>query len=139
MACVGQEATALLDEYVVRQADVFNRLQKIPLTLVHGDLRADNLLIDNDDLNNSEITIVDWQIATISAGAIDVAFLILGSEPAAERHGHFKNLVSYCHLKLVSLGVKDYSFSEPIILLEWLRWRVFLFPSRRSRSWVDLI
>lgn len=109
---IGQEAIALLDEYVMRHDEIFSRLQKCPRTIVHGDLRADNLLIDNNDQNNPKILIIDWQTVTISAGAIDVAFLILGSEPAAERHGHFKDLVSHWHSRLVSLGVKNYSFSE---------------------------
>ncbi|WP_255355640.1 MULTISPECIES: ecdysteroid 22-kinase family protein [unclassified Synechococcus] len=109
---IGKEATALLDEYVMRHDEIFSRLQKCPRTIVHGDLRADNLLIDNNDQNNPNILIIDWQTVTISAAAIDVAFLILGSEPPAERHGHFKDLVSHWHSHLVSLGVKNYSFSE---------------------------
>ena len=109
---IGKEAIKLLDEYVMRHDEIFTRLQQCPRTLVHGDLRADNLLIDNNDHNNPEIVIVDWQTATISAAAIDVAFLILGSEPAAERHGHFKDLVSYWHSNLVSRGVHGYSLSE---------------------------
>jgi serine/threonine protein kinase len=109
---IGEEAITLLDEYVMRHDEIFSRLQKCPRTIVHGDLRADNLLIDNNDQNNPNITIIDWQTVTISAGAIDVAFLILGSEPAPERHGHFKDLVSHWHSNLVSLGVKNYSLSE---------------------------
>ena len=109
---IGKEAVALLDEFVMRQDEVFSRLQSRPRTLVHGDLRADNLLIDNTDCNNPGIVIVDWQTTTISSGAIDVAFLILGSEPAAERCGQFKDLVACWHSNLVSLGVNDYSFSQ---------------------------
>ena len=109
---IGQEAITLLDEYVKRHDEIFSRLHKCPRTIVHGDLRADNLLIDNNDHNNPGITIIDWQTVTISAGAVDVAFLILGSEPAAERHGHFKDLVSHWHSNLVSLGVNNYSLSQ---------------------------
>jgi Phosphotransferase enzyme family len=59
-----------------------------PIGLVHGDLRADNLLFAG-----SGCTIVDWQ--TVAWGPVlrDVSYLLGGSLPAGERRAHEQRLV----------------------------------------------
>ncbi len=82
-----------------------------PWTLVHGDLRADNLLFDGPEAE-PEAIILDWSWACRSLGSIDLAFLIGGSEPVAQRRGCHAELLGAWHQELVARGVRDYPLAE---------------------------
>lgn len=82
-----------------------------PWTLVHGDLRADNLLFGGDP-EDPEAVIIDWSWAARSLGAIDMAFLVGGSTPLAQRIGRHEQLLEAWHTALVEGGVRDYSLQE---------------------------
>ncbi|EAU74844.1 phosphotransferase [Synechococcus sp. RS9916] len=109
---IGSEGCELIDSFVACHGDLFGRLSSRPRTLIHGDLRADNLLMDSNPKSRDDVIILDWQTATQSMGAIDIAFLIAGSEPTAERHGRIHSLVRTWHTALVENGVKSYSYDE---------------------------
>jgi len=109
---IGPEACQLIDKFTKHYKELFEQLKSKPKTLIHGDLRADNLMLSKGADRSDEVIILDWQTATQSLGAIDVAFLIAGSEPAAERHGHVHSLVCAWHSKLLDNGITDYSFEE---------------------------
>jgi len=109
---IGTEACQLIDKFTKHHKELFDKLNTRPKTLIHGDLRADNLMLSKEADTSDEVIILDWQTTTQSLGAIDVAFLIAGSEPAAERHGHVHSLVRAWHSKLLTNGVTNYSFEE---------------------------
>jgi len=81
--------------------------KKRPITLVHGDLRADNLL-----LVRSNVFIVDWQIAARGLGAFDLARVIGGSSsrPLTLRDQH--KLINIWQKTLRQGGVRGYSFAD---------------------------
>jgi len=83
------------------------RAKKRSITLVHGDLRADNLL-----LVRSKAFIVDWQIAARGLGAFDLARVIGGSSarPLTLRDQH--KLVGIWHQTLQQGGVHSYNLSD---------------------------
>ncbi|MCP9805495.1 phosphotransferase [Cyanobium sp. T1B-Tous] len=82
-----------------------------PWTLVHGDLRADNLLFAHT-VEDPESVIIDWSWASRSVAAIDIAFLVGGSTPQAQRLGRHDDLLLAWHQELVNRGVRDYPLSE---------------------------
>ena len=87
-------------------------LAQRPWTLVHGDLRADNLLFGRTP-EDPDAVIIDWSWASRSAGAIDIAFLIGGSTPQVQRLGRrHEELLLTWHRQLVQRGVRDYPLSE---------------------------
>jgi hypothetical protein len=95
-------------------AQALQRAKTRPITLVHGDLRADNLL-----LVRSKVFIVDWQIAARGLGAFDLARVIGGSSarPLTLRDQH--KLVAIWHQTLRQGGVRDYN-----ILDAWRDYRI---------------
>ena len=109
---IGKEACELIDRFVSCHTKLFEKIESRPRTLIHGDLRADNLMMNDEPKTKDDVIILDWQTTTQSLGAIDVAFLIGGSEPAAERHGHVHSLVESWHNELVRNGVNNYSYEE---------------------------
>jgi len=58
------------------------------------------------------IVVVDWQLAMWGLGAYDVARLVGGSIPPAERGGHHEEIVECWHQELLAGGVTDYSREE---------------------------
>ncbi len=57
---------------------VVDRLAGIPTTLVHGELYASNVLIAGD-----RVSVVDWELAGIGPGVLDLAALTSGLPEAA--------------------------------------------------------
>lgn len=86
-------------------------IRERPWTLVHGDLRADNLLFDQT-AENPDSVIIDWSWASRSMAAIDIAFLVGGSTPHVQRLGRHEDLLLAWHQQLLERGVRDYPLSE---------------------------
>jgi len=84
-----------------------HQAEKRPITLVHGDLRADNLLVAG-----SKVFIVDWQIAARGLGAFDLARVIGGSSsrPLTLRDQH--KLINSWQKTLRQGGVRGYNFTD---------------------------
>jgi hypothetical protein len=80
-------------------------------TLAHFDYRADNLFIDDLSRPNP-IVVLDWQLMMWSLGAYDIARLVGGSLPPAERGGHHEEFVQCWHEGLMAGGVRGYSRDE---------------------------
>nr|WP_232542212.1 ecdysteroid 22-kinase family protein [Nocardia bovistercoris] len=76
-------------------------------TLVHGDIRADNMFFDGDDLK-----IVDFQMAARGAGAVDVAYLLSQGLTTADRSGRDEALLREYLDALAAHGMRDYTFDE---------------------------
>lgn len=107
----GAEACRLF-RAVVEQSDAIDAAIAIrPWTLVHGDLRADNLLFGGVP-EAPDSVIIDWSWASRSSGAIDIAFLVGGSTPPVQRLSHHEVLLQTWHQALVAGGVRDYPLSE---------------------------
>ncbi len=90
---------------------LLEEISKRPKTLVHDDMKVDNLLFGNAG-TNEEVVILDWQFAIRGMGAIDVARLIGGSMFPREREGHHFEALRYWHDKLLDNGVENYNWEE---------------------------
>lgn len=75
--------------------------------LLHGDIRADNLFFDGD-----EMKVVDFQFAARGCGAADIAYLVTQGLRSEAREGHDEPLVREYLDHLVAQGVTDYSFDD---------------------------
>ena len=75
--------------------------------LLHGDIRADNMFFDGEQLK-----VVDFQFAARGAGAADIAYLVSQGLPTEARRGHDEALVREYLARLSAYGVTDYSFDE---------------------------
>jgi hypothetical protein len=91
---LGEELTnaerALGDELPQRIDDVMARLGQLAPTLVHSDLRADNLLFSP---NADAVTLVDWQGAGIGPAGWDLAYFLSQSLTVDTRRAHERDLL----------------------------------------------
>lgn len=88
-----------------------------PRTLVHGELRAENLFI----LPDGEILMIDFQTVAQHAGVVDVAYLVVQSLRADVRRGQDEGFVQRYVDGLAAAGVEGYSFDEA-----WRQYRIAL-------------
>jgi hypothetical protein len=86
---------------------ILTHLTTLPVTLVHGDYRADNFFYGEGD---DAFTVVDWQIILQGPGAFDVAYLLTGNLSVADRRASGEALVRRYHDALVAGGVAGYDF-----------------------------
>ncbi|MGD9651423.1 MAG: phosphotransferase [Candidatus Dadabacteria bacterium] len=84
-----------------------------PKTIVHSDLRADNLLFGSPG-SDDWVVIIDWQIAIKSMGAFDVARLTAGSEPTSELKLYHYEAVNRWYGTLLEGGVGFYTLDDAV-------------------------
>ena len=105
-APVPAEIAAFAERFADHADDALAALTERSM-LLHGDIRADNLFFDGDD-----IKVVDFQFASRGVGAVDVGYLVSQGLPAAVRRGRDEALVREYLERLAERGVSDYSFEE---------------------------
>lgn len=108
---LGGEAIALGERVLKNLEWMKERVAERPCTLVHFDLRADNLLF-GEPKSKDAVVILDWQLANRSMGAIDPTRLLGGSEPASQRNGHHLEVFTAWHEALLTHGVPGYEFED---------------------------
>lgn len=107
------EAKELGQQLCTRMPEVTRRISTRPKTIVHQDLRADNMAFF-DGPAGEEVVIFDWQVAVRSIGGFDIARLLGGSEPPEERAGHQFEVLRAWHDALRDGGVRDYTWEDAI-------------------------
>ncbi len=103
---------------ITRFDGVVRRFAQAPRTLVHGDLRLDNVLLGTGP---EEDAAVDWQLAARGRGAYDLAFFASGSLEPELRRDVERDLVARWHAGLVAAGVRSYGAEDA-----WLDYRLGL-------------
>jgi aminoglycoside/choline kinase family phosphotransferase len=85
-----------LGSRLVENIDGYDRAFPNNETVVHRDFRLDNLLF-TDTPNGTNVKVVDWQTASISAGATDLAYFIGASfSPEQRREVEGELVRRYC-------------------------------------------
>ena len=80
-------------------------------TLVHGDVRLDNVMFGDEEGHHS-IVLVDWQAIMVSNPLQDLAYLVSQNVRTEERRAHEDELLHHYHNRLLEQGVQDYSFEQ---------------------------
>jgi len=110
---IGREARYLGERVARHLRWIEARIAERPLTLIHGDFRADNILFGPSGAPG-DVLVLDWQLGNLSLATIDVARLLGGSEPIAERQGHQYEVLEAWHSALIDGGVPDYSYADAL-------------------------
>ncbi len=102
----------------------FKRRNKnlFPSTLVHGDLRSENMLLPQTHMK--EFMVYDFQCIKETSGMLDVAYHIGSSMSVKHRRLHERELLIHYYNVMRQRGVTDLTFAE--ILLMYQFWNVWL-------------
>ena len=87
-----------MDAYI----EDLNALCDAPETLLHGDMRLDNVFF-----REQQLVFFDWQLVRRGPAAYDIAYLLSGGLPAD--FGSADGLLDAYHAELLAAGVADYS------------------------------
>ena len=82
-------------------------LCKAPTTLVHCDLRLDNLFFGDD-----EVIVFDWQLVRRGPAAYDVAYFLSGALDEEADASDVDLLLATYHEALCAAGVTDYALTN---------------------------
>ncbi len=93
------DANGLIDRFLPLVAARL-RDRPAPLTIVHGDFRADNLLFGGD-----RVVVVDWQTVATGPGPADLSYLLGASLTTEDRRRHEDELVDRYVERLGEQGV----------------------------------
>ena len=112
----GKRAAVL--DLASRYEPVVERLSCLEPTIVHGEFFPSNVLVQRAD-GNIRIAPIDWEIAAVGPGLLDLAALTIGKWTPAEREGlvrayreaatalpgNFDTALEYCRLHLAVQGL----------------------------------
>jgi aminoglycoside/choline kinase family phosphotransferase len=107
-----------LGAQLVASIDGYDRAFPNNETIVHRDFRLDNLLF-TDTKTGTQVKVVDWQTASISSGATDLAYFIGASFAPEQRRAVENELVHQYHDGLTQFGI-TMSWAEA-----WDQYRLF--------------
>ncbi|MBT5139179.1 MAG: phosphotransferase [Acidimicrobiaceae bacterium] len=106
---------AILDAAPAARAEfesAIDTFAKGPRTVVHGDARLDNALFDRSLSGVTGAVLLDFQLATRSRGAYDLAFFCAGSLATDDRRRLEPAVLDRYLDRLHTLGITGYSASD---------------------------
>ena len=114
-------------------AAIHRELSEPPCTLVHGDVRLDNLMFGAEDRAPS-LVLLDWQIVARLRGPYDIATFLVSSLEPEERRRVEHGLLGAYHERLLAGGVEGYDLDACVrdyrrALLSWFSRVVFVGAS----------
>ena len=101
----------IADRFSACYEEIMRPLGESPITLIHGDCRLGNLFF-RDNGGDAEVVSIDWQLASFSRGATDLAYFFLISFPVEERREREVSLLRLYHATLTEIGISDYSYGQ---------------------------
>ena len=94
-----------LEEYIANVRDLHTLMGDRTQTLVHGDVRLDNVMFGEEE-GQHEIALIDWQAIMVSNPGQDLAYLLSQNVRTEERRGHEDELLHHYHDRLLEQGVR---------------------------------
>jgi phosphotransferase family enzyme len=131
-------AGAALDRIAARYSTVVQILLKLPHTFIHGEYYASNILVQQNE-TSCRICPLDWEMAAIGPGLLDVAALASGKWPREKR---MRILERYCSNLPHRLRPEDlvtaFDCCQLHIALQWIGWsRTWSPPAAHAHNWID--
>lgn len=142
VAVHGTQSTCSIDWIAERFDKVVDRLTSLPVTLVHGEFYPSNVLVRLDP-RDARVCPVDWEMAAIAPGLIDLAALTSGGWTEEQRFGmamsYYDSLRSHSNdpadqVKFLS----DLDFCNLFMAVQWLGWSPdWQPPPEHAQNWLN--
>lgn len=109
--CITPDVLEALPNYIASMRDLHRMMGERTQTLVHGDVRLDNVMFGQDP-NQHPIVLIDWQANMISNPMQDVAYMLSQSMDTDIRRACEDELIAYYRDRVTELGVEGYTFEQ---------------------------
>jgi aminoglycoside phosphotransferase (APT) family kinase protein len=109
-------AQALISR-VARLPAVSATLERLPATLVHGDVHPGNVLVSAD-----QATLIDWGSCRVGPAALDLANLVTADSPSVARYAEAWQRITGQPLSrdMIELGYRWAALQIPVQYLPWI-------------------
>jgi hypothetical protein len=97
------ERTQLVFEDLLRDG-----IAEAPVTVCHGDFRADNLMFEDRARPEEAVAVLDWQISYRGPAITDVAYFLCQSLTVDERRAHESDLVRGWYEELAATVAREH-------------------------------
>ena len=101
----------LAEAFGPRVSDYLEEVAAGPITFIHGDFRADNLLFGRNG-REDEFAVVDWQASALSSPLYDVAYFLGGSVSTETRRQVEREVLEEYHDIVCEMGARDFTFAD---------------------------
>jgi len=124
-----------------RYAAVVESLLSLPLSVVHGDYYAANILVRSDD-GSHHICPVDWELAGLGPGLVDLAALTAGGWTAEQRralvHAYWEALPQdQAWFPSVQTLEHALAYCRLHVAVQWLGWSdAWTPPPDQAQDWL---
>jgi hypothetical protein len=108
--CITPDVLPELGRYIAGIRELHRVMGRRTQTLVHGDVRVDNVMFGQDDQH--PVVLIDWQAVMVSNPLQDVSYLLSQNLTIENRRAHEDELVRYYYDQLLAHGVTDYSLEQ---------------------------
>jgi hypothetical protein len=128
-------AGASLDSLAERYEPVVEAMLSMPKTVIHGEFYASNVLVA-DGPEGTRVAPVDWELAAVAPGAVDLAALVSGNWPEADRE---KIVAAYRSAAApAGLSRRDLDFARLHLAVQWLGWAPpgWVPPEGQRHDWL---
>jgi thiamine kinase-like enzyme len=134
-------ATRALAELATGYDRIIDRLMALPTTLLHGEFYASNVLVEKTG-NDLRVCPVDWEMAAVGPGLIDLAALSAGKWSESSKEAMAR---AYC-AALTQSGISVLPWDELLVALnccrlhqavQWLGWSsTWSPPPAQTQDWL---
>ncbi|HMF19202.1 MAG TPA: aminoglycoside phosphotransferase family protein [Gemmataceae bacterium] len=118
---------------------VIQRLISLPVTFIHGEFYPSNILV-SESVGKVRICPVDWEMAAIGPGLIDLAALTAGNWPDQDR-----DTIAFAYYEALPAASRpmerefltDLAFCRLHLSLQWLGWSAdWKPPAEHAKDWL---
>ncbi len=109
--CMTDEVLEVLPRFVSSLRELHRMMGERTQTLIHGDIRLDNVMFANS-ADQHPIVLIDWQAIMISNPMQDLAYLLSQSMDTELRRANEDQLIEYYRDRLTDHGVEGYSLDQ---------------------------
>lgn len=136
------QGTALMPEFewlAERYPRVVERLLALEPTFIHGEFYASNVLVQRTS-ENVRVAPLDWEMAAIGPGLIDLAALTSGKWNRAQReqfaHAYYDALPNADTIQFSKM-LEDLQYCRMHVAMQWMGWtRDWAPPHTQSSNWM---
>jgi len=109
--CIAPDVLEQLPRYIASMRELHLAMGRRTQTLVHGDVRLDNVMMGTD-AQQHPVVLIDWQAVMVSNPMHDLGYLLSQSLTIDARRAHEDELVRHYHSRMVELGVEDFTLEQ---------------------------
>ena len=127
-----------IERLASRYDKVVDRLVKLPMTFLHGEFYASNMLVQ-DRGEELRVCPVDWEMAAVGVGLIDLAALTSGGWSKEERvalaMAYWDALIPDCRgLLTPNMFLEALTYCRLHLAVQWLGWSLGWSPPPEHRQ-----